>query len=234
MGAEQLQSQLDAFFANEFASVLVNDELTLEIPKEKIYKICEILRDTFGFEQLIDVCGVDYLQYGLSEWETHNATTTGFERGVEVLANQKSIWDKPRFAVVYHLLSLKNNVRLRLRSFVPENDLTIDSVVDVWASANWFEREAFDMFGMVFNNHPDLRRILSDYGFIGHAFRKDFPLIGNVEVIYDEEKQRVVYQPVSITPRILVPKTIREDNRYQEPVPLPPKVEEVPKGTGKA
>ena len=121
-----------------------------------------------------------------------------------------------RFAVVYHLLSIAHNRRMRLRvKCADAQDPQVDSVIEVWASANWFEREAFDLFGIVFRGHTDLRRILTDYGFIGHPFRKDFPLIGNVEVQYDADKQRVVYQPVSITPRVLVPKVIRHDHRYE-------------------
>ena len=121
---------------------------------------------------------------------------------------------EPRFAVVYHLLSLKHNHRLRLRTFAEGEPPVMHSVTDIWSSANWYEREAFDLFGILFEGHPDLRRILTDYGFVGHPFRKDFPLIGNVEVRYDIEKGRVVYQPVSIEPRTLVPRVIRDDHRY--------------------
>ncbi len=226
MQLNELQQQLKDFFANDLDSCeLVNGELTIEVSREKLHRVCENLRSEFRFEQLIDVAGVDYLHYGLCEWQTNSATATGFERGVEQQQDSEVQWLKPRFGVVYHLLSLHNNIRLRVRSFVSEDDMQIDSVVDVWASANWFEREAFDMFGILFDNHPDLRRILSDYGFIGHAFRKDFPLSGHVEVRYDKEQERVIYEPVDIQPRILVPKTIRHDNRYQKPVPLPPKQE---------
>jgi NADH-quinone oxidoreductase subunit C len=137
---------------------------------------------------------------------------------------------KARFAVTYQLLSIANNWRLRLRSFTTEGEPpVIDSVVDVWAGANWFEREAFDMYGIMFRNHPDLRRILTDYGFIGHPFRKDFPLIGNVEVKYDTVKGRVVYQPVSIEPRTLVPRVIREDNRYDQVLKEVPVGADVPR-----
>ena len=146
------------------------------------------------------------------------ATDTGFSRGVErepVILDEADEFDPRRFAVVYHLLSLQHNVRMRLRVFTgTENPPVIQSVVDIWNSANWFEREAFDLYGILFDGHPDLRRILTDYGFIGHPFRKDFPLIGNVEVRYDAEKGRVAYQPVSIEPRTLVPRVIRDDNRY--------------------
>jgi NADH-quinone oxidoreductase subunit C len=166
----------------------------------------------------MDLCGVDYLGYGDDEWTTEGATGTGFSRGVErkpVILDESDAFEPRRFAVVYHLLSLRNNWRLRLRTFVgSSNPPIVASVVDVWNGANWFEREAFDLYGILFDGHPDLRRILTDYGFIGHPFRKDFPLSGNVEVRYDADKGRVAYQPVSIEPRTLVPKVIRDDNRY--------------------
>jgi len=192
------------------------DELGYEVPPEKLKEVCLSLRDSpdLKFEILVDVAGIDYLDYGTTEWKTYSATTSGFSRGVNRDAPRKP-HDGARFAVAYHLLSITHNHRLRLRSrCVDAEDPIIDSVVDIWPGANWFEREAFDLFGILFTGHPDLRRILTDYGFIGHPFRKDFPLIGNVEVRYDAEKQRVVYEPVSIEPRILVPKVIRDDNRY--------------------
>jgi NADH-quinone oxidoreductase subunit C len=193
------------------------DELCYEVPPEKLKEVCLALRDTTGlrFEMLIDLAGIDYLDYGVSEWKTYSATTTGFSRGVN-RGQPRKPHDGARFAVAYHLLSVSNNQRLRLRSrCIDAEDPVIDSMVDVWPSANWFEREAFDLFGILFASHPDLRRILTDYGFIGHPFRKDFPLIGNVEVRYDAEKQRVIYEPVTIEPRTLVPKVIRDDNRYE-------------------
>ncbi|MGC3980120.1 MAG: NADH-quinone oxidoreductase subunit C [Steroidobacteraceae bacterium] len=192
-------------------------ELTYELAAEDLLSICTTLRDAaeFKFEQLIDLTGVDYFNYGQVEWSTQESTGTGFSRGVargDALPTESAAG---RFAVVYHLLSVTNNVRLRLRVRCADNDAPmIDSVESVWASANWFEREAFDMFGILFKGHPDLRRILTDYGFIGYPFRKDFPLIGNVEVRYDEQKGRVIYQPVTIEPRTLVPRVIRDDNRY--------------------
>jgi NADH-quinone oxidoreductase subunit C len=192
------------------------DELCYEVPPEKLKEVCLSLRDSpeLKFEILVDVAGIDYLDYATTEWKTYSATTSGFSRGVNRNAPRKP-HDGARFAVAYHLLSITHNHRLRLRSrCVDLEDPVIDSLVDVWAGANWFEREAFDLFGILFTGHPDLRRILTDYGFIGHPFRKDFPLIGNVEVRYDAEKQRVVYEPVSIEPRTLVPKVIRDDNRY--------------------
>jgi NADH-quinone oxidoreductase subunit C len=168
-------------------------ELTLEVRRDEIIPVCTRLRDdpALAFTQLMDVCGVDYLEYGR---ESAAGTRSG-----------------PRFAAVYHLLSMKYNRRVRLRAWLDDEMPLIASVTGIWNSANWYEREAFDLFGIVFEGHPDLRRILTDYGFVGHAFRKDFPLIGQVEMRYDPEKQRVVYQPVSIEPRILVPRVIREE-----------------------
>jgi NADH-quinone oxidoreductase subunit C len=170
------------------------NEITVTIDKDCVLPVCEALRDDdqFSFSECIDVCGVDYLEYGNGDWEG------------------------PRFAVVYHLLSIEHNHRLRLKVFVDGEPPIIDSVTGIWASANWFEREAFDLFGIVFDGHPDLRRILTDYGFVGHPFRKDFPLIGHVEMRYDEEQQRVIYQPVSIEPRINQPRVIRDDLRYAD------------------
>jgi len=194
----------------------LRDELCYEVPPEKLKEACLVLRDSpeLKFEILVDVAGIDYLDYATTEWKTYSATTSGFSRGVNRDAPRKP-HDGARFAVAYHLLSITNNQRLRLRSrCIDAEDPVIDSVVDIWPGANWFEREAFDLFGILFAGHPDLRRILTDYGFIGHPFRKDFPLIGNIEVRYDAEKQRVVYEPVTIEPRTLVPKVIRDDNRY--------------------
>jgi NADH-quinone oxidoreductase subunit C len=194
----------------------LRDELCYEVQPANIKDVCLALRDTadLKFETLIDLAGLDYLDYATSEWKTYSATTSGFSRGVNRGAVRKP-HDGARFAVAYQLLSVTHNHRVRLRARCEDaEDPIIDSVVDVWPGANWFEREAFDLFGILFTGHPDLRRILTDYGFIGHPFRKDFPLIGNVEVRYDAEKQRVVYEPVSIEQRTLVPKVIRSDNRY--------------------
>jgi NADH-quinone oxidoreductase subunit C len=195
-------------------------ELTLELVPVNLLEVCQLLKETpsLKFEMLMDVCAVDYLDYGVSEWTTFESTRMGFSRGVEKRAPaenaDKTTWNKPRFAVVYHLLSITHNHRIRLKVFVEGEPPIVPSVVNIWDSANWFEREAFDLFGIHFEGHPDLRRILTDYGFIGHPFRKDFPLIGNVEMRYSAREQRVVYEPVSIEPRTLVPKTIRNDNRY--------------------
>jgi len=168
------------------------NELTIEVPNDNLHDVCLALRDEseFAFDMLIDICGVDYLEYG-------DGNNTG-----------------KRFAVVYHLLSVKNNQRIRVRAFLDDDAPRTCSVRDVWIVADWFEREAFDLFGILFDGHPDLRRILTDYGFVGHPFRKDFPLSGNVEMRYDPEKQRVIYEPVEIEERILVPRIIRDDHRY--------------------
>jgi len=193
-------------------------ELTVEIEPQHIQQICIALRDhpDFDFKLLIDICGVDYLHYGIAEWETETATGTGFERGVDqALINNPPLTDKPRFAAVYHLLSLKHNHRIRLRALLDSKNPSVDSVINIWPAANWYEREAFDLYGIVFNGHPDLRRILTDYGFIGHPFRKDFPLSGHVEVRYDAKLKQVIYEPVKIEPRVLEPKVIRDDNRYE-------------------
>jgi len=195
-------------------------ELTFEIDKDDLIEVATALRNeaAFGFEMLMDVCGVDYLNYGSDEWTTNDATDTGFSRGVErqpVILDEADEFDAKRFAVVYHLLSLQHNFRMRLRIFTgASNPPVVKSVVDIWNGANWFEREVFDLYGILFEGHPDLRRILTDYGFIGHPFRKDFPLTGNVEVSYDADQGRVVYKPVSIEQRTLVPRVIRDDNRY--------------------
>jgi NADH-quinone oxidoreductase subunit C len=197
-------------------------ELTYEVPAERLLEVATALREgaDLKFEMCMDVCGVDYLDHGRDEWKTESATASGFSRGVASGRGRAPIVvdpaiERPRFAVVYHLLSIALNHRVRLRVYcADETQPMVDSVTGIWASADWFEREAFDMFGILFKGHPDLRRLLTDYGFIGHPFRKDFPLSGNVEVRYDPEKGRVVYQPVTIDPRVLVPKVIRHDNRY--------------------
>jgi NADH-quinone oxidoreductase subunit C len=194
-------------------------ELTFEVLPADLLGVAYALRDEpgFAFEVLADLSGIDYLDHGREEWQTERATGTGFSRGAR---RERSDWDDApptprRFAVSYHLLSITHNRRLRLRAYCETSaPPVLPSVVEVWPGANWFEREAFDLFGVLFKDHPDLRRILTDYGFIGFPFRKDFPLSGHVEVRYDADKRRVVYQPVSIEPRTLVPRVIREDHRY--------------------
>jgi NADH-quinone oxidoreductase subunit C len=200
-------------------------QLTAVIKPECWLDVAFQLRDEprLHFEQLIDLCGIDYLGFGDDEWETAEATGSGFSRGVEGLGPGRFSWDERpeagefpnRFAVAVHLLSIKHNRRLRLRTYAPDDELPVlASLIEVWNSVNWYEREAFDLFGIIFEGHPDLRRIMTDYGFMGHPFRKDFPLIGNVTVRYDEDKQRVVYEPVEIEPRVLVPRVVRRDSRY--------------------
>ncbi len=171
-------------------AIVAHDELTIEVAAFDWLDVCTALRDTarLRFDTLIDLCGVDYAQYGNAPWEG------------------------PRYAVVLHLLSVALNQRIRVRCFAPDDDLpVVASLVDVWPVANWFEREAFDLFGIVFEGHPDLRRILTDYGFVGHPFRKDFPTSGYVEMRYDPEQRRIIYQPVTIEPRENVPRVVRED-----------------------
>ena len=222
--AERLKTR---FGERALTIVQAHGETTLELGPEDWAAAIAVLRDDpqFGFEPLIDVCGVDYLSYGDDEWETSDVTSEGFSRGVEGLGVGRFSWEtrplgrgpQRRFAVVAHLLSVRHNWRLRLRCFALDNSLpVVPSLVELFPVANWFEREAFDLFGIVFEGHPDLRRILTDYGFVGHPFRKDCPMIGNVEVRYDAEKKRVVYQPVSIEPRVNVPRVVRWDSRWQQ------------------
>lgn len=194
--------------------VLDRGELTLVVKAANLKQICRILKQDFSFEQLMDLAGVDYSRYGMSEWKTTDATFTGFSRGTESLNNQ--FIPETRFAVAYQLLSLKKNLRVRVKTFVGIDNPRVDSVIDIWPSANWYEREAFDLFGILFDGHPDLRRILTDYGFIGHPFRKDFPISGHVEMRYDENEKRIVYGPVEIEPRVNVPRVIRHDNRFAD------------------
>jgi NADH-quinone oxidoreductase subunit C len=222
--SRQLAEQLQQRFAESLqANIDAVGEVTIEVAPEALLEVATALRDEpdFSFEILMDVCGVDYANHGKGEWITGESTTSGFSRGVEAATagrlqavTEDLVVEKPRqekrFAAVYHLLSISKNRRLRLKVFAPDDDLpVIPSVIAIWNSADWYEREAFDLYGILFDGHPDLRRLLTDYGFVGHPFRKDFPLSGNVEVIYDAEKKRVVYQPVSIEPRVLVPKVIR-------------------------
>ena len=189
-------------------------EVAIEVAPESLLAACRELRDApdLAFEQLVDLSGIDYLDYGRSEWTTQDATLTGFSRGVERDPRGEAPAPAGRFAVVYQLLSVSRNARLRLRCLCGGGEPPmVDSVTGVWASADWYEREAFDLYGILFRGHPDLRRILTDYGFIGHPFRKDFPLSGRVEVRYDPARGRVVYEPVSIEPRVTVPKVIRKE-----------------------
>lgn len=189
---DTLKSALEKALGNRIGKLVDSfDQLTLIVKADDYLEVARILRDdpSLRFEQLIDLCGVDYSTYG------------------------DGAWDGPRFAAVTHLLSLAHNWRLRVRVFAPDDDMpVIPSLIDVWNSVNWFEREAFDFYGIIFEGHPDLRRILTDYGFVGHPFRKDFPVSGYVEMRYDPEQKRVIYQPVTIEPRELTPRVIREEN----------------------
>ncbi|MDE3020821.1 MAG: NADH-quinone oxidoreductase subunit C [Pseudomonadota bacterium] len=189
VASDALSARLEATLGNKVAELIAHvGELTLIVKATDWIDVAHVLRDVLGFEQMIDLCGVDYQDYGDGGWEGN------------------------RFAVVMQLLSISHNIRLRVRTFAQDDDFpVIPSVVEVWPSANWYEREAFDLFGILFDGHPDLRRILTDYGFVGHPFRKDFPLSGNVEMRYDPEQGRVIYQPVTIEERVLVPRVIREE-----------------------
>ena len=188
---EKLKANVESVLGARVAKLIVEkDALIIEVKDADLLEVMTTLRDepVFNFSQLIDASGMDYADYG-------------------------DTWDGTRYAVVYQLLSIEHNWRLRVRCFCADDDFPmIDTVNDIWSAANWYEREAFDLYGIVFNGHPDLRRILTDYGFVGHPFRKDFPVSGNVEMRYDPEQQRVVYQPVTIEPREIVPRVIREDH----------------------
>jgi NADH-quinone oxidoreductase subunit C len=232
---EQLAEAILARFEGGLSRVASRcGELTFEVEPASLLAVCRTLRDEaeWRFEQLVDLTGVDYLLYGRAEWTTESATRGGFSRGVERPSGAAGAGESAvagsgpdrRFAVVYHLLSVTHNRRLRLRAYCEGGEPPmLDSVIGVWSAADWYEREAFDLYGILFRSHPDLRRLLTDYGFVGHPFRKDFPLIGNVEVRYDPGKGRVVYEPVAIEPRTLVPRVIRDDNRYAAALKDPPR-----------
>ena len=227
--ASALVERLKARFEDKQVSLKLEfGEATMEVPVEHWIDVARVLRDDseLAFDSAVDLCGVDYLSYGDDEWDTDDVSSEGFSRGVEGQGAGRFDWQQRprttgterRFAVVVHLLSVQRNQRLRIRTFCADESLPLaSSLVSIWPGLNWFEREAFDLFGIVFEGHPDMRRILTDYGFVGHPFRKDFPLIGNVEVRYDEEKGRVVYEPVtSVEPRVLVPRVVRDDSRYDQ------------------
>ena len=192
LAPDDLAASLKGAFGDALSGVAVAlGEVTAVVPHRRLAAVMRRLRDepAFRFETLIDVCGVDYSAWGNAPYEG------------------------PRFAAVYHLLSLAHNARLRVRAFAPDDDFPVlPSMIDVWPSANWFEREAFDLYGIVFEGHPDLRRLLTDYGFVGHPFRKDFPLSGHVEMRFDPEQRRVIYQPVTIEPREITPRVVREQH----------------------
>lgn len=209
-----LSQQLNDALAQDINNMIESHgELTIEVSAASIKKVMLTLRDQLSFEQLTDLFGVDYSTYGQAEWQTSSATATGFSRGC-VRPELQDLPNNQRFAVVYQLLSLKHNIRLRVRVFLDADDPRVPSVHAIYSIADWLEREAFDMFGILFDDHPDLRRILTDYGFVGYPFRKDFPISGHVEMRYDAQAQRVVYEPVEIEPRVGVARVIRDDNRY--------------------
>ena len=230
----QANDRLNAVLLAVFGERLVvhagaGGSLSAEVATGQLLAVALELREhpELRFEQLIDLAGVDYLDFGRTEWQAEKATGSGFSRGVNLAAGH-TLRGERRYAVVYQLLSVTLNHRLQLRCWCDGlEEPTVDSLVGIWAGANWFEREAFDLFGILFRNHPDLRRLLTDYGFIGHPFRKDFPLIGNVEVRYDNVLKRVVYEPVTIEARTLVPRVIRHDNRYEAAL-KPPRPAEAP------
>ncbi len=188
---ETLLKEIKSIFGKEITRASIeHNELTIEVKIDDLLPTLKTLKQhkVFQFAQLIDLCGVDYKDYG------------------------EGTWTKSRFAVVYHFLSIEHNHRIRVRTFSKEEDFPLfPSIIDLWPAANWYEREAFDLFGFMFTDHPDLRRILTDYGFVGYPFRKDFPMIGKVEVRYDDVQKRVIYQPVSIDERNNVPRIIREE-----------------------
>ena len=226
MSASKLEI-LAAGLESVFGATLIScetafKEVTIEVAPDHVVGVMNTLKDhaDLAFTQLSDLTAVDYLTYGQADWQTQSASTSGFSRGVSKVVAGAAGNHERRFAVVYHLLSVTHNVRLRVKVFTLDEPPRVDSVAEVWPGANWFEREAFDLFGILFEGHPDLRRILTDYGFIGHPFRKDFPLEGYVEVRYDPDKGRVVNQPVTIEPRVLVPRVIREDDWLHSSKPV--------------
>ncbi len=213
-----MKSLIDKLLLNKVKLTSDRDILTYEVLKADLLVVMNELKnnDKLLFNQLTDLCAVDYSAYGQSEWQTSESTSTGYNRGINPKSNaRKQYNDNPiedteyKFCVVYHLLSIKFNQRIRIKVML-SNDLFIDSVTNIWNCANWYEREAFDLFGILFRNHPDLRRLLTDYGFVGHPFRKDFPLIGNTQIRYDPKLKKIIQEKVDIEPRVLVPRVIRE------------------------
>jgi len=217
-----LVERLAARFGDMLTVKVERNEVTAEVSPRDLTAVATALRDEAGFRFtiVIDVCGVDYLSYGQTEWDTDTAHGESFSRGVEGQGAGRFTWaERPRnveqprrYAAIIHLLSIELNQRIRLRAFCEDDAFpVVPSITPIFPGADWFERETFDLFGVIFIRHPDLRRSLSGFGFVGHPSSKDFPLIGNVEVRYDPEQKRVVYEPVSIEPRVLVPRTIRND-----------------------
>jgi NADH-quinone oxidoreductase subunit C len=196
------------------------DILTLRVKKDYLLSIMNSLKtnEELLFNQLTDICGIDYSLFGKPEWKTKEVTSSGYSRGIKASSHGRIKFGetvdvlntKDRFCVCYHLLSIKYNRRIRVKVYINNDPQILPSITSIWSSADWYERETFDLFGILFENHPDLRRILTDYGFIGHPFRKDFPLIGNTQIRYDPNLKKIIQEPVDIEPRVLVPKVIRE------------------------
>ena len=210
---KNLETQIIQECAGIIQSNITFEQLEIEVTHQDWFNTAKKLKDDFSMTQLIDLAGVDYATYGQSHWQTDTASSQGFSRGVFDFSQEENIIAndlEQRYCVVYQLLDMKNNLRLRVKVFVASNDYPcVSSVINIWQCADWYEREAFDLFGFLFDGHPDLRRILTDYGFVGHPLRKDFPLQGQVEMVYDPEKKQVVYQPVSIENRVNTPRVIR-------------------------
>ena len=225
--------------SNEKLKILLDSDLckfsfnfesknTVVFDAENLIEVMSIFNENekLRFEILIDIIAVDYSDYGISEWNAQNANNKGYSRGIKKDSSGRYTYEtakknhnqpKKRFAAIYNLLSISSNLRLNVKFYCNEDDVpSLPSVTSIWSSADWYEREAYDLLGIVFTDHPDLSRLLTDYGFIGHPLRKDFPLIGNVEVNYDLDKERVVYQPVTIKPRVLIPKVIRGNGKKEE------------------
>lgn len=224
---EQLADKLKDVLGDKIDELNVDHgQICIDVAACDLIDVATTLRDdsSFQFQQLVDLCGIDYSQYDNNEWATEKSSATGFSRAVEPASHGHLNFgddlaptgtQKFRFATIYQLISYALNHRVTMRVFAENDDFpVVESVVSIWNSANWYERESFDLFGIHYSGHPDLRRILTDYGFVGHPFRKDFPLVGHVEMRYDEEQKRVIYEPVSIEPRVLVPRVHREDHRY--------------------
>ena len=196
------------------------DILTLRVKKDYLLSIMNSLKtnEELLFNQLTDICGIDYSLFGKPEWKTKEVTSSGYSRGIKASSHGRIKFGetvdvlntKDRFCVCYHLLSIKYNRRIRVKVYINDDPQILPSITSIWSSADWYERETFDLFGILFENHPDLRRILTDYGFIGHPFRKDFPLVGNTQIRYDPNLKKIIQEPVDIEPRVLVPKVIRE------------------------
>lgn len=195
------------------------DILTIRIEKDSLLHVMGVLKGNKDllFNQLTDICGIDYSLFGKPEWNTREATSSGYSRGIKASSHGRikfgetvdTINDKDRFCVCYHLLSIEYNRRIRVKVYLNDDPQILPSITSIWSSADWYERETFDLFGILFEDHPDLRRILTDYGFIGHPFRKDFPLVGNTQIRYDPNLKKIIQEPVDIEPRVLVPKVIR-------------------------